>query len=55
MKTLRRFARDESGATAIEYAVIASGIFLVIVAAVASIGTSLNTTFAAVNAGFASN
>ena len=55
MKTLCRFAPDESGATAIEYAVIASGIFLVIVAAVTAIGTKLNTTFTGVSAGFASN
>jgi pilus assembly protein Flp/PilA len=36
---LRRFARDESAATAIEYALIASGISIVIAATVASLGT----------------
>jgi pilus assembly protein Flp/PilA len=55
MKTLCRFARDKSGATAIEYALIASSIFLVIVVAVTSIGTSLKAIFTSVNAGFSSN
>jgi pilus assembly protein Flp/PilA len=39
------FVEDELGATAIEYSIIAAGIALVIVAAVNSIGTVLNTTF----------
>jgi Flp pilus assembly protein, pilin Flp len=38
-------ARDESGATAIEYALIASGISIVIVAAVNSLGTTINNLF----------
>jgi pilus assembly protein Flp/PilA len=42
------FLTDESGTTAIEYALIAAGIALVIVAAVNSVGTSLNTTFTSV-------
>ena len=37
-----RFVKDESGATAIEYALIAGGISIVIVAAVNLVGTSLN-------------
>jgi pilus assembly protein Flp/PilA len=44
------FAEDESGATAIEYSLIAAGIALVIVAAVNGIGTILNTTFTSVQA-----
>ena len=40
-----RFVKDESGATAIEYALIAGGISVVIVAAVNLVGTSLNGTF----------
>jgi pilus assembly protein Flp/PilA len=40
-----RFVKDESGATAIEYALIAGGISIVIVAAVNLVGTSLNGTF----------
>jgi pilus assembly protein Flp/PilA len=43
--TCRRFWRDENGATAIEYGLIAAGIAVVIVVAVFAIGTNLNTTF----------
>jgi pilus assembly protein Flp/PilA len=39
------FLNDESGAAAIEYGLIAAGISVVIIAAVNSIGTSLNTKF----------
>jgi pilus assembly protein Flp/PilA len=45
---LLSFFRDKSGATAIEYTMIAAGIALVIVAAVNGIGTILNTTFTSV-------
>ena len=40
-----RFVRDESGATAIEYGLIAALIAVVIIGAVASVGTALTTTF----------
>lgn len=40
--------RDTSGASAIEYAIIAGGIGLVIVSSVASVGSDLNTIFVAV-------
>jgi pilus assembly protein Flp/PilA len=40
-----RFVRDDSGATAIEYGLIAAGISVVILLAVNSVGTTLNTTF----------
>ena len=40
-----RFLADESGATAIEYGLIAAGIALVIIAAVNSLGGNLNTKF----------
>lgn len=43
-----RLVREESGATAIEYALIAGGIALAIVAAVQALGTTLNTTFGSV-------
>jgi pilus assembly protein Flp/PilA len=46
---LSRFLRDQSGATAIEYCLIAVGISIVIVAAVNGIGTALNTTFTSVS------
>jgi pilus assembly protein Flp/PilA len=44
-----RFLRDQSGATAIEYCLIALGLSIVIVAAVNNIGTTLNTRFTSVN------
>jgi pilus assembly protein Flp/PilA len=53
MNFISRFLRNESGATAIEYGLIAAGIAVVIIAAVQSIGTSLNTTYGAVNTGLA--
>jgi pilus assembly protein Flp/PilA len=37
--TLRRFARDDSGATAIEYALIASGISIAIVGTIVNLGS----------------
>jgi len=50
MKNLiARFVKDESGATAIEYGLIAAGISLVIIAAVNGIGTKLGTKFDAIN------
>ena len=45
---IQRFLRDEEGATAIEYGLIAALISVVIMAAVALIGTRLNTVFCAV-------
>ena len=41
LKKIKSFARDDAGTTAIEYGLIASGIALVIIAAVFSIGTTL--------------
>jgi pilus assembly protein Flp/PilA len=49
---LTRFLRDEAGATSIEYALIASGISIVIALLVQSIGTNLDTTFTKVKDGF---
>jgi pilus assembly protein Flp/PilA len=51
---LRRFFADESGATSIEYALIAGGISIVIITAVQAIGTSLNNSFTSVKNGFPS-
>ena len=42
---LKKFANDESGATAIEYGLIAALISVVIIVAVGAVGTNLNTTF----------
>ena len=51
MSQIVRFCRDQSGATAIEYGLIAVGISIAIVVAVTSLGTSLNTTFTSVSTG----
>jgi pilus assembly protein Flp/PilA len=48
-RLLFRFLRDESGATAIEYCLIASGIALAIVVTVQGIGPQLNTKFTSIN------
>jgi pilus assembly protein Flp/PilA len=50
IKTLfSRFVKDESGATAIEYGLIAAGISVAIIAVVQGLGTKLNTTFSSVS------
>ena len=50
MKTiLSRFVKDESGATAIEYGLIAAGISVAIIAVVQGLGTKLNATFTSVS------
>ncbi|MEE9294789.1 MAG: Flp family type IVb pilin [Phycisphaerae bacterium] len=46
---VKRFVRDESGATAIEYGLIAAGIAVAIIAAVGLLGNSLNVMFADVD------
>ncbi len=50
MKNLiARFVKDQSGATAIEYGLIAAGISLAIIAVVNGLGTSLNTKFTSIS------
>jgi pilus assembly protein Flp/PilA len=50
MKTLfARFVKDESGATAIEYGLIAAGISVAFIAVVQGLGTKLNATFSSVS------
>ena len=44
-----RFLSDESGATAIEYGLIAAGIALAIIAVVNGLGSNLNTQFTSIN------
>jgi pilus assembly protein Flp/PilA len=46
-----RFVRDESGATAIEYGLIAALIAVVVIGAVTAVGTNLSTTFTSVSNG----
>jgi pilus assembly protein Flp/PilA len=49
MLLISRFLRDESGATAIEYCLIAVGISIVIITAVNGIGGTLSTNFGTIN------
>jgi pilus assembly protein Flp/PilA len=46
-----RFLKDDSGATAIEYAIIAGTLSIAIVTAVSTLGSTLNTTFTSVQTG----
>jgi pilus assembly protein Flp/PilA len=48
MTTLKRFIKDESGATAIEYGLIAALIAVVIIGAVQALGTNITTQFQAI-------
>jgi len=49
MRLLLRFLRDEKGATAIEYGLIAAGISLAIISVVNGMGAKLNTKFTSIN------
>jgi pilus assembly protein Flp/PilA len=50
MKNLiARFVKDESGATAIEYGLIAAGIAIAIITAVQSVGTKLSGNFSTIS------
>lgn len=46
--TIKNFIKDESGATAIEYALVAAGISVAIVTAVSTLGTNLNAKWTTV-------
>ena len=46
---IERFLKDESGATAIEYGLIAAGISIAIIAVVNGLGTSLNVKFKSIS------
>ena len=48
-KMIARFVKDESGATAIEYGLIAAGIAVAIITIVNTVGTTLTGTFTSVN------
>jgi pilus assembly protein Flp/PilA len=43
-----KFLKDESGATAVEYGLIAAGIAVAIIAVLQGLGSKLNTTFTSV-------
>ena len=49
MRTFAKFLADESGATAIEYGLIAAGISIAIIVAVNGLGSNLNTKFSSIN------
>lgn len=49
MKSFKRFLQDQTGATAIEYGLIAAGISVAIIAVVNGLGTQLNTTFSSIS------
>jgi pilus assembly protein Flp/PilA len=53
-KLISRFVRDESGATAIEYGLIAALIAVVIITALTTIGTKLSATFTSVSSSLGS-
>jgi pilus assembly protein Flp/PilA len=46
---VNRFVKDESGATAIEYGLIAAGISVAIIAVVNGLGTKLSGTFSSIS------
>jgi len=47
--TLAKFIRNQTGATAIEYGLIAAGIAVAIIVVVQGLGTQLNSTFSSVS------
>jgi pilus assembly protein Flp/PilA len=49
LKLISQFLRDEHGATAIEYCLIAAGLSIVILTAVNGIGSTLKTNFTSIN------
>ncbi len=51
MNKLMRFVKDESGATAIEYGLLAAGIGLVLILAVTNLGTTLQGVFNDIDTG----
>jgi pilus assembly protein Flp/PilA len=55
LKAFVKFIKNESGATAIEYGLIATLIALVIIAGITTVGTSLSTTFNSVSASLKAN
>jgi pilus assembly protein Flp/PilA len=48
-RLIRAFLTDETGATAIEYGLIAAGISLAIISVINGLGTKLNTKFTSIN------
>ncbi len=48
-RVIKEFIADESGATAIEYGLIAAGISLAIISVINGLGSKLNTKFTSIN------
>jgi len=53
MQTLRRFLQDDTGATAIEYGLIAALVSVVIIVALTTVGDNLTSTFNAIGTALA--
>jgi len=49
MQVIKNFLADQSGATAIEYGLIAAGISVAIITVVGTVGTNLNSTFTSIS------
>jgi pilus assembly protein Flp/PilA len=49
---VKRFMQDESGATAVEYGLVAAGISVAIIAVMQGLGSKVNTTFTSVQSAF---
>jgi pilus assembly protein Flp/PilA len=49
MRTIVKFLKDESGATAIEYGLIVTGIAVAIIPVITGVGTKLKTTFTTIS------
>jgi pilus assembly protein Flp/PilA len=49
MQLFKRFLQNQTGATAIEYGLIAAGISIAIIAVVNGLGTQLNTSFSSIS------
>jgi pilus assembly protein Flp/PilA len=52
LKLIEQFRRSRSGATAVEYSLLATCIALAIIVAVSVVGTKVNTTYATVSSSF---
>ena len=55
LRALRRFFRDESGVTAIEYGILSSLVGIVLISAVTMVGTELTRTFDTIATAFPSS
>jgi pilus assembly protein Flp/PilA len=52
LNLVKRFVQDESGATAVEYGLVAAGISVAIIAVMQGLGSKLNMTFTSVQSAF---